>query len=201
MAQNRVKELRTGKNLTQSQFADSLITKDFTIEPDTIGKVERNERKLSPDLALRISQVYGVSLDWLNCATDVKENSARNATTILAMLQDTFKLRATELTYEFPKGMVTFPYFQLTIGEHLNRLLNSVTQAEIFKRDKDLPEEGYRGWVEGSKREYDKAMKNKVPEESSDWILLPADLFTQELIGVICEDYFIKSQEKQIKDG
>ena len=138
MAQNRVKELRTGKNLTQSQFADSLITKDFTIEPDTIGKVERNERKLSPDLALRISQVYGVSLDWLNCATDVKENSARNATTILAMLQDTFKLRATELTYEFPKGMVTFPYFQLTIGEHLNRLLNSVTQAEIFKRDKDL---------------------------------------------------------------
>lgn len=201
MAQNRVKELRTGKNLTQSQFADSLITKDFTIEPDTIGKVERNERKLSPDLALRISQVYGVSLDWLNCATDVKENSARNATTILAMLQDTFKLRATELTYEFPKGMVTFPYFQLTIGEHLNRLLNSVTQAEIFKRDKDLPEEGYRGWVEGSKREYDEAMKNKVLEESSDWILLPADLFTQELIGVICEDYFIKSQEKQTKDG
>lgn len=193
MAQNRIRELREENHLTQNKFAESLITEKFSIEPDTISKIERGERKLSFDIASRIAEKYNVSLDWLNGLTDVRESDISDAAKILAMLQDTFKLRPTELTHEFPMGMVSFPYFQLTIGEHLYELLNAVTQAEILKRDKGLPEEGYSGWIEGSMREYDEFTKSKIPEESSNWILLPESLFTQDLIGVICEDYLIRA--------
>ena len=56
----RVKELREHKQLTQLKFAESI-----DVSSNTISRIEREEMSLSSDIALKISVVYGVSLDWL----------------------------------------------------------------------------------------------------------------------------------------
>ncbi|NIK77952.1 transcriptional regulator with XRE-family HTH domain [Paenibacillus castaneae] len=56
----RVKELRELKNLTQHEFAESI-----DVSSNTISRIERGEMSLSSDLALKIADTYGISLDWL----------------------------------------------------------------------------------------------------------------------------------------
>ncbi|GGG23889.1 helix-turn-helix domain-containing protein [Paenibacillus abyssi] len=56
----RVKELREIKNLTQLEFAESI-----DVSSNTISRIERGEMSLSSDLALKIADTYGISLDWL----------------------------------------------------------------------------------------------------------------------------------------
>lgn len=56
----RVKELRLSKNLTQLEFGESI-----GVTSDTISRIEREETSLTSDIALKIADEYGVSLDWL----------------------------------------------------------------------------------------------------------------------------------------
>ncbi|MWV44042.1 helix-turn-helix domain-containing protein [Paenibacillus sp. HJL G12] len=56
----RVKELREEKNLSQLEFAESI-----DVSSNTISRIERGEMSLSSDIALKIADTYGISLDWL----------------------------------------------------------------------------------------------------------------------------------------
>jgi Predicted transcriptional regulators len=61
----RVKELRESKQLTQLEFAESI-----DVSSNTISRIERKEMSLSSDIALRIADVYDISLDWLFYRSD-----------------------------------------------------------------------------------------------------------------------------------
>ncbi|MEN7342760.1 MAG: helix-turn-helix transcriptional regulator [Pseudomonadota bacterium] len=57
---NRVKLVRIERGLSRKALADAVEA-----HPQTIGYIERGEYNLSMDLALRICQTLGVSLDAL----------------------------------------------------------------------------------------------------------------------------------------
>lgn len=61
----RVKELRLRESLTQPAFAASI-----DVSSNTISRIEREEMSLSSDIALKIVDVYKVSLDWLFLCSD-----------------------------------------------------------------------------------------------------------------------------------
>jgi len=63
----RVKELREVNNLTQLKFAESI-----DVSTNTISRIERGEMSLSSDIALKIADTYGISLDWLFYRGDEK---------------------------------------------------------------------------------------------------------------------------------
>lgn len=57
---NRVKLIRTERGLSRKALAEAVEA-----HPQTIGYIERSEYNLSMDLALRLCEVLGVSLDAL----------------------------------------------------------------------------------------------------------------------------------------
>jgi len=56
----RLKSLRKEKKMTQIEFAKSI-----QIKQATLSEIERGGSRLSADLANKISDIYGVSLDWI----------------------------------------------------------------------------------------------------------------------------------------
>ena len=56
----RLRQLREDRGLTQSAVAD-----DLNCDQSLYSKYERGERSLPLDLAVKLAQVYGVSLDYL----------------------------------------------------------------------------------------------------------------------------------------
>lgn len=56
----RIKDLREWEKLTQAEFAESI-----EVSPNTISRIEREEMSLSSDIALKIADRHGISLDWL----------------------------------------------------------------------------------------------------------------------------------------
>lgn len=56
----RVKEVRDFYHKTQKQFAKSI-----NVSSNTISRIEREEISLTSDIALKIADEYGISLDWL----------------------------------------------------------------------------------------------------------------------------------------
>ncbi|MCM3136248.1 helix-turn-helix transcriptional regulator [Paenibacillus polysaccharolyticus] len=68
----RVKELREENNLSQLEFAESI-----DVSSNTISRIERREMSLSSDIALKIGDIYGVSLDWLFFRGDEKLSPKR----------------------------------------------------------------------------------------------------------------------------
>ena len=61
----RIKDLREDKDLTQKQVADFLIC-----DQSLYSKYERGERPLPLDLAAKLADFYGVSVDYLLCRTN-----------------------------------------------------------------------------------------------------------------------------------
>ena len=61
----RIKDLREDKDLTQKQVADFLIC-----DQSLYSKYERGERPLPLDLAAKLADFYGVSVDYLLSRTN-----------------------------------------------------------------------------------------------------------------------------------
>ena len=61
----RIKDLREDKDLTQKQVADFLIC-----DQSLYSKYERGERPLPLELAAKLADFYGVSVDYLLCRTN-----------------------------------------------------------------------------------------------------------------------------------
>lgn len=57
---NRIKELRTSLNLTQSEFAKEIGTTQATL-----SSYENSDKLPSVDILITISQKYHISVDWL----------------------------------------------------------------------------------------------------------------------------------------
>ena len=63
----RIRDLREDSDLTQRQIAEVLLC-DQSLYP----KYERGERELPLNLAVKLAQYYGVSLDYLTGLSDEK---------------------------------------------------------------------------------------------------------------------------------
>lgn len=57
---NNIQELRRAKGLTQRDLADRLSTPDSEVHFTTIAKIERSQRRLTHEWAVRIAEVLGV---------------------------------------------------------------------------------------------------------------------------------------------
>ncbi|EGT4117267.1 TPA: helix-turn-helix transcriptional regulator [Clostridioides difficile] len=66
---NRLKELRKEKGMTAKQLADILKTTD-----STIIRWENSKQNISIDILKELSNIYNVSIDYILCLTDLKEN-------------------------------------------------------------------------------------------------------------------------------
>lgn len=65
--QLRIRDLREDSDLTQRQVADYLMC-----DQSLYSKYERGERSLPLELAVKLAQYYGVSVDYLVGLTDRK---------------------------------------------------------------------------------------------------------------------------------
>lgn len=66
---NRLKELRNELRLTTKELATMLDITDVTI-----SRWENCKRDISTDYLVKLSNIYNVSIDYILCLTDVKEN-------------------------------------------------------------------------------------------------------------------------------
>ena len=64
----RIRDLREDKDLTQTQIADYLLC-----DQSLYSKYERQERPLPLELASRLADFYGVSIDYLVGRTNIKQ--------------------------------------------------------------------------------------------------------------------------------
>lgn len=63
----RIRDLREDNDLTQRQIAEVLLC-----DQSLYSKYERGERELPLNLAVKLAQYYGVSLDYLTGLSDEK---------------------------------------------------------------------------------------------------------------------------------
>ena len=61
----RIRDLREDSDLTQRQIAEVLLC-----DQSLYSKYERGERELPLNLAVKLAQYYGVSLDYLTGLSD-----------------------------------------------------------------------------------------------------------------------------------
>jgi len=64
----RIKDIREDKDLTQQQVADHLMC-----DQSLYSKYERGERALPLELAEKLADFYGVSVDYLLCRTNAEK--------------------------------------------------------------------------------------------------------------------------------
>ena len=66
--QLRIRDLREDMDLKQKQIADLLMC-----DQSLYSKYERQERSLPLELAVKLADFYGVSVDYLLYRTDIKQ--------------------------------------------------------------------------------------------------------------------------------
>lgn len=86
LADNNLQVLRESNNLTRLVFSEK-----YNIEEETLKSYERGKRKLPVEIAIKIANDFGVTLDWLFCRTEHK-NEKDAVTQILYSLGKIFKI-------------------------------------------------------------------------------------------------------------
>ena len=155
---SRIKTLRSnGDGISQEEFADMI-----DVSVDTVRKIEQGKVNLSLDNAIKIKNVFGVSLDWLyGVAEDMKDEAS---TTLLA-LRNHFKLCSK--THE--GGTV---YFTATIDSNLRDFLIEYEDAERFAEEKGFPDVAREAWLNDIKSRYNERIKVGLQGEMVDYKMI-----------------------------
>lgn len=135
----RIKELREKLNLTQAEFAEKL-----DIDAQTVSLMERQKNGLNINTAIKISNTFDVSLDWLYALSDDTKDSASN---ILLNLRDIFNFNWAEKRIE--------------IDIHLASFLEEISNAYKIKQDTNMPDEPFNLWIDAIKIRYNEKSKEK----------------------------------------
>lgn len=138
---DRIKELRSKKELTQKEFA-----KKIGVTPAALSAYENNAKNPSIAVAKRIAEAFRVSIDWLCGLTD-KENYNNTIWTysdIIKICQNTKSpSKAIDaITLEFVEKMRTF----LQESSHMESLI----------KDGLIDKELYDMWLEKTLNKYNK---------------------------------------------
>ena len=62
---NRIRSLRKKLKMTQKQMAEQLF-----IEQSTLATYENRTREIPIDILVKLSKIYGISVDYLFCVSD-----------------------------------------------------------------------------------------------------------------------------------
>jgi len=146
----RLKQLRIEYGLTQEELANAL-----NISKGTIGMYEIDKRKPDTDMLKEIANYFKVSIDYLLCNTDFRENDLpRNAFTTDDYLAVPIlgTIRAGEPIYAEVNiiGHAPVPKFMISSGEHFYlkvigdsmNMDNIVDGGYVLVRRQDMVENG-----------------------------------------------------------
>lgn len=134
--------LRDKEGLTQAQFAERI-----DVSAVLVSDIERKKKKLSLQSAVRISEEFHVSLDWLYELSDDTKDSASD---IINNLHEAFE--------------IDFKNRTISVDEDLADFLDKIFSAYETKKEKEIPDEALKYWVDGIKKEYNEKIAGKRSE-------------------------------------
>lgn len=159
----RIKELRTSKNLTQKELAETL-----NISTVSVSSYETGAKTPSLDMVLNIAQRYNVSIDWL-CGLSDNMTLDNHITTY----KDIFRLFITVLDARY-ENKETVPIIDtidtetsavsLTLHDDKNFQDFFSKWCDIFKLhcEGTIDDDLYQIWIEKQLKWYDKPI-NECP--------------------------------------
>lgn len=135
---DRIRLLREKLELTQEQFADKI-----GVSTVLISDIERKKKKLSLSNAIEIRRLFNVSLDWLYELSDDTNDTASN---IIDDLRQVFN--------------IDFKNRTISVDENLSEFLDKLFDAYKTKEEKNIPDDGFKYWVDGLKKDYNEKLKS-----------------------------------------
>ena len=137
---DRIRLLREKLELTQEQFADKI-----GVSTVLISDIERKKKKLSLSNAIEIRRLFNVSLDWLYELSDDINDTASN---IIDDLRQVFN--------------IDFKNRTISVDENLSEFLDKLFDAYKTKEEKNIPDDGFKYWVDGLKKDYNEKLKSPI---------------------------------------
>ena len=161
----RVKLLR--KNDSQKRTQKELAEK-LNVSESHISKIEQGHYRISYTTAIEIADYYNVSLDWLLCRTEEKDDINK----ALDILCADIKLRTSTFSL---KHTHVIPY--VCISKRLYAFLTALNRAhELLENNADL-KDVVDAWLEKEKKKFLSSPKPK--STSSDYGYLSSEDFEQ----------------------
>lgn len=121
---NRIKELRTEKGLSIEQLSDELKKSGVSISPSSISKYERGARQPKIENWLGMANFFGVSIDYLQGLSDVKN--------VFDHYHDRFSIDRTDIEKDIEKEL--YNYFGVSNEqEYKNLLLKEYNESKYKK--------------------------------------------------------------------
>lgn len=108
---NRIKELREEYGFTQQELADKLDG-----AKSTIAMYEKEDRKPSLDVLLKLSEIFNCSIDYILCKSDIRKSDEQ----IKQELKFAYHKEAEGLTDEEIADAIRF-YKQIKYGKKDNK--------------------------------------------------------------------------------
>jgi len=195
----RINELRDHKQMTITQFADFLGSTEPTLKHYLYGT-----KSLPANRAFLIADKCDVSLSWLleGKGSMYDKHMEDTASIVIEMLHRGFNLMPIFKAYESQAGQCIFDCFKVSIDKHLNDLLERIQKLDKDKAEEEkgvMSGETYNSHIRDIKRSYNNAINSGEKNITVDWILLPDDKITQEVVNILCENNirsFVKNQTK-----
>ena len=134
---DRIRLLREKLELTQEQFADKI-----GVSTVLIFDIERKKKKLSLSNAVEMRRLFNVSLDWLY---ELSDDTSEPASNIIDDLRQVFN--------------IDFKNKTILVDENLAEFLDKLFDAYKTKEEKNIPDEGFKYWLDGLKKDYNEKLK------------------------------------------
>ena len=147
--------IRTSFSLSQEEFADKL-----GISAAVVRKIERGAQNVTLDIAKRLHEVYGISLDYIYGLADDPTDSA---TTVLMYFRNLFH-------YQNCPGEEN-PHV-LTIQKTVIDFLQALVQADQLLEE-GMPQSAYNIWVQQLKANFDTAVMLDKAQPGQRYRLVP----------------------------
>lgn len=154
----RLKELRDGLGLNQSEFSESIQLKQ-----PTYNAYEKGANKPQVDTLIKIATKYNVSIDWLCGLSDDEDRPKVTFDTYADILNILFEIGMLDITKtgedSFDSDRNHF-YIYFEDGK-MNEALKDWKKMRDFLRDGFVDEEVYLLWVEKTLKKYNMKIEDK----------------------------------------
>lgn len=161
----RLLELRKMLGLTQEQFANQV-----GINKNTISNVENSKNSLSIETAFIITKRFNLSLDWLyGLEGATKENN------ILDSFCSFFDIGECTIAIEDKTTFCENAFLTLHLSPVVRDYLLKRNEIEKINKEKDLPIEAYKAWLERVKTNYLKEIEENGAGKPIEFVLVEND--------------------------
>lgn len=133
---NRLKLLREENGITQVQLAEML-----GITPVSVSQIESKNKRLTLKLAKQLYDIFHVSLEWLYELTDDRTDVV---SVLVDNLNNVFRMNYKEKS--------------ISINIELGEFIDKLNEAYQLKEEKDIPDEAFKYWIDGLKKEYNEKL-------------------------------------------